>query len=151
MLQDLILNTDLNDVWRLQHEDQREYTWSRNNPFIARRLDYIFTSSALLPYVESSEIKSIPFSEHRLVKIEINFNQFKKGSSDWKFNDNLLTDTEYTDQTSALLDKITKEQDELGNLNPHNAWELIKLKSKNTRHLIQHRKTSKGKTLKRNC
>ena len=77
-LQDLILNTDLNDVWRLQHEDQREYTWSRNNPFIARRLDYIFTSSALLPYVESSEIKSTPFSDHRLVKIEIKFNHFKK-------------------------------------------------------------------------
>ena len=66
-------------MWRLQHEDQREYTWSRNNPFIARRLDYIFTSSALLPYVESSQIKSIPFSDHRLIKIEIKFNQFKKG------------------------------------------------------------------------
>ena len=73
-LQDFILNTDLNDLWRLQHEDQREYTWSRNNPFIARRLGYIFTSSALLPYVEISEIKSITFSDHRLVKIEIKFN-----------------------------------------------------------------------------
>ena len=144
-LQDLILNTDLNDVWRLQHEDQREYTWSRNNPFIARRLDYIFTSSALLPYVESSEIKSIPFSDHRLVKIEIKFNHFKKGSSYWKFNNNLLTDTDYTDQTSALLDKITKEQDELGNLNPHNAWELIKIKIKE--HTISY-STQKNKQRK---
>ena len=39
-----ITDSELNDVWRLFNPGKKEYTWSRNNPFIARRLDYIFAT-----------------------------------------------------------------------------------------------------------
>ena len=34
------------DWWRLFHSDEKQYIWNRNNPFIARRLDYIFGNSS---------------------------------------------------------------------------------------------------------
>ncbi len=32
-----------NDAWRKKHPAERRFTWKRNNPLIARRIDYIFT------------------------------------------------------------------------------------------------------------
>ena len=29
------------DIWRLMNGKKREFTWSKKNPFIARRLDYL--------------------------------------------------------------------------------------------------------------
>ena len=36
---------NLFDTWRLLNPDIKEYTRSKRNPFVARRLDYILTSS----------------------------------------------------------------------------------------------------------
>ena len=46
-LNKLTVDLDLHDCWRMEHGDEREYTWSRNQPFTARRLDYVFTSASL--------------------------------------------------------------------------------------------------------
>ena len=38
-----ILNKcDLHGTWRLCNPNNRDYTWSKRTPFVARRLDYIF-------------------------------------------------------------------------------------------------------------
>ena len=36
---------DLQDTWRKVNGDNTDFTWSKKNPFIARRLDYIFCDS----------------------------------------------------------------------------------------------------------
>ena len=41
-----ITDSELNDLWRLFNTDKKEYTWSRNNPFTAHRLDYIFATES---------------------------------------------------------------------------------------------------------
>jgi exonuclease III len=38
--QNMVANCGLNDVWRLFHLEEKEYTWCQRNPFTARRLDY---------------------------------------------------------------------------------------------------------------
>ena len=38
-LNTLTVELDLHDCWRIKHGNEREYTWSRNQPFTARRLD----------------------------------------------------------------------------------------------------------------
>lgn len=144
-LQELISTSDLHDIWRLHHNDDKEYTWSRNTPFIARRLDYVFTSSSLLPYSEHSEIMSLPFSDHRAVKLHIKLHTFQKGPSYWKFNKNLLLDSDYTASTRRLLAEIYRELEEQDTLNPHTAWELIKVKIRE--HTIAY-STNKNKRRK---
>ena len=47
MFNETIQSLGLRDTWRHFHEDEKDYTWGRFNPFIARRLDYAFMSDNL--------------------------------------------------------------------------------------------------------
>ena len=38
------------DIWRYLHGKKREFSWCKNKPFIARRLDFILVSEDLLPF-----------------------------------------------------------------------------------------------------
>ena len=109
------------DIWRYLHGNKKEFTWSRNRPFIARRLDFIFTSDNLLPFCKESEIKEIGFSDHKAVYLNIDFSTFERGASFYKFNVSLLHD-------QKLVDEIVKEIDRIKNLDmdPHLKWEYIK-------------------------
>ena len=42
---DLLSDCDLHDTWRLFHPEDKEYTWCKRNPFVARRLNYILTKN----------------------------------------------------------------------------------------------------------
>ena len=74
------------DVWRELHGRKKEFTWCRKNPFIARRLDYIFTSESLLPFCKDANIEHFGFSDHNGVSLVIDFSSFKRGRSSFKFN-----------------------------------------------------------------
>ena len=39
-LNQLVVNIDARDIWKLQNKEEREYTWNRSHPFTARRIDY---------------------------------------------------------------------------------------------------------------
>ncbi|KAK7486284.1 hypothetical protein BaRGS_00022454 [Batillaria attramentaria] len=45
----VVEDNNLCDVWRCMNGDTKEYTWSRNKPPTARRLDYCLVSEELLP------------------------------------------------------------------------------------------------------
>ena len=64
---DFVLKSELNDVWRLFNAEQKEYTWSRKNPFTARRLDYILSTDTILNNIHDCSIHSVAQSDHRLV------------------------------------------------------------------------------------
>ena len=59
-------NLGLVDSWRYPHPTDKAYSWSRCNPSVARRLDYIFVSNSLVPSLRQSLIEGIGFSDHRL-------------------------------------------------------------------------------------
>ena len=39
-VEDLCLDHDLIDIWRIRHPDKKRFTWRQRNPFIQRRLDH---------------------------------------------------------------------------------------------------------------
>ena len=82
----------LNDIWRLMKGKKREFTWSKKNPFIARRLDYILTSEDLIPFCKNCHILELGFSDHKAVALNIDFSSFQRGPSYYKFNVSLLHD-----------------------------------------------------------
>ena len=47
---DVLNECNLFDTWRLYNPDIKEYTWSKRNPFVVRRLDYILTSSTFFVF-----------------------------------------------------------------------------------------------------
>jgi exonuclease III len=124
-LNQMISHLDIHDTWRTQHPGEKQYTWSRNHPFTARCLDYIFTSSGLLPCTENSQIVSFHHSDHRAVLTTLAFHDYKKGPSYWKFNNSLLKDIDYVHYINEAIEQFTQENT---NLNPNDHWELCKVR-----------------------
>lgn len=83
-LKQLVVNLDLHVSWRVQHPEDKEYTWSRNHPFTSRRIYYAFVSTSLLSNLQHCEIISFAHSDHRAVQLGIAFRKFKREPSYWK-------------------------------------------------------------------
>ena len=124
---ELINSLDLIDSWRTMNKTEREYTWSMKHPFIARRLDYIFIAKSLADNLQHSQIISIPLTDHRAVETDLTFHDYVKGPSYWKFNNSLLKDPKFIEETNELILKI---ENETKDIERHSRWELFKIKIK---------------------
>ena len=118
---DTVQKHSLCDVWRAFHDNEKQYTWSRSNPFIARRLDYCLVSESLVQTCASCEIISVPFTDHRAVYLEFNNASFVRGPGYWRFNNSLLREKEFVDSMNMLLDSIPTTGDIC------QQWELAKI------------------------
>ena len=103
----------------------KEYTWSKINPFVARRLDYILTSSTVFDKTRECNIISVPVSDHRGCGITVLLSEIVKGPGYWKFNNSLLEDINYVNQMNEVIysfvtDVNIASQDQ-------QSWELLKL------------------------
>ena len=103
-----IYNFNLVDTWRLQNSDDIDFTYSKPTPFVARRLDYIFTSEALSYTVEQSFHVINSSSDHKIVVTSISSNKFKRGKSYWKFNTSLLSDEKYLKEMNEHIDSFSR-------------------------------------------
>ena len=78
------------DVWRVLHADEKAYTWSKAQPFIARRLDYCFVSDNVMQSCVSFDIVSLPNTDHRAVTLRLSTSSFVRGPGYWQFNNSYL-------------------------------------------------------------
>lgn len=117
----------LNDVWRIFNPETREYTWSKINinKFIARRLDYIFTTEEGMDTVIETNLMSVPTSDHRGVRITLKLSNGKKGPGYYKCNNLLLKDKQYVHKINSVIDTYLDENKQE---NPEQKWELLKIK-----------------------
>ena len=111
------------DSWRMLHPSEKDFTWSRAVPSCARRLDYIFVGESIACYIKDSIIKTIGFSDHRLVTTTLEFSSFKHGQGLYKFNTSLINDKNYC---KMIVDIINQTICEYQSLDPHLRWEMIK-------------------------
>ena len=118
----LINDLLLVDVWRSMHGNRKEFSWSKNTPYTARRIDYIFTSEYLIPFCKSSDISYLGFSDHKAISIYFDFSSFKRGPSTYKFNVTLL-------KNKTFINEVIKEIDRINSLDfdPHLRWDYIKV------------------------
>ena len=103
------LRMNLSDVWRSFNLNSKDFTWSRFNPFCARRLDYVFVNSALLPFIADVKHSYIASSDHKLVSIVLSKNDSERGKAYWKFNNALLEDKVYLEFMNKEIDKFLEE------------------------------------------
>ena len=106
MVNNLMTNHDIIDIYRKLHPDKKRYTWRRKNPVKQARLDYYLASAAILDIIKSCLIKASYRSDHSIIEIEIQTNNFTKGKGLWKFNNSLLESQEYLN----LVNKIIQEE-----------------------------------------
>ena len=92
ILKSFIQKFDLHDIWRLYNPNTKDYTWSKNNPFIARRLDFIFCNNSAISNINKVEHLTLPCSDHRAVLVKVQTSHFIRGPGIWRFNNSLLCD-----------------------------------------------------------
>ena len=121
----LVLNNSLNDTWRLFNPSEKEFSWCRKNPFIARRLDYIFTSDNIFNSTTSCNLVSFASSDHRIIEIKYRLTKIERGPSYWKFNNSLLHNLDYIEKINKLIDDYVTES--VGS-EPQFRWDICKIK-----------------------
>ena len=96
VLEEICLDMDLVDIWRIRNPDKRLFTWRQTKPLIQRRLDFWLISDICQDEVE--QVKIIPSikSDHSAITLLFNgIEEQRHGPSHWKFNSNLTKDEEY--------------------------------------------------------
>ena len=121
---------NITDVWRSFHPEEKEFTWSTNSPFIARRLDYCFISEDILASCVSCEHSIVPNSDHKAVVVELNDNDFVRGPGFWRFNNSYLRNASFVDKMNECLTSTITDSESLG-LTCIDTWELCKVEIRN--------------------
>ena len=122
---DMMDSTNIFDAWRLFHPEEKEFSWSTKNPFIARRLDYIFVSENIFDMITECSLVSMPFSDHRGCFIHIKESEITRGRGYWKFNNSLLSDPKYVNEINNLIEHYQGEHED-----PQIDYEILKIKIK---------------------
>ena len=116
---------ELSDVWRSHHPGVKSFTWKRRNPFVARRLDYVFTSHGLLPNVSECKIVVYPKSDHDGVEFVLNIDEApERGPGYYKINNSVLYDKDYVDGMNDLIDQTVFEYKQ--HVDPQILWDVCK-------------------------
>ena len=114
--------SELEDTCRIMNGNHREFTWSRNTPYTARRLDYIFCDTNMSQHLITSDIKDFACTDHRAVMTNIHADNYPRGPSRWHFNSWHLRDKIFIDHMNAFIEKCLKEHEE-ENLDSRISWE----------------------------
>ena len=140
----LIQNLGLKDTWRAIHANEKCYTFLQPTSRLpaARRLDYILAGEALGTALKDSLVKSLGYSDHRLVVSTFEPATFKRGQGLYKINTNLLEDDDYC---NLILKEIQNTTIEYATCNPHSIWEITKINIKEFSHLYSRMKARQTK------
>ena len=109
-LQLLIKTHSLLDTWRFMNPDQPGFTWANSSMKIQCRLDYFFISKQLNDHVKECKIIPNIYSDHSTVALSVSFNEreFPRGPRFWKFNNSLLSDTNYVELLTFIIPMFAK-------------------------------------------
>ena len=126
-IQDLCLDFDLVDIWRIRNPTTKRFTWRQKNPFIQRRLDYWLISDVCQEDIEKTDIIPSINSDHSAIFLHINnIEKQKHGPSFWKFNASLLDDENFVVLINRSVPIWLDEFQEV--IDKRVLWDLIKYK-----------------------
>ena len=121
---------ELCDIWRVQHPDDRQFTWHRQKPVCRSRLDMFIVNYGLASNATKSNIQPCSISDHFIVSLSIEMDEIKRGAGVWKLNSQLLDDANVMTKGKSKIkeieilyndNKATKCHEQL-----IEGWELLK-------------------------
>ena len=124
LINQVMRQDELLDIWRFRHPDKFAFTWKRLNPSqIFERLDFILVSEVLQSMVVSTDIIPSFKSDHSIPWFSISENESKRDPVFWKLNCSFLGEQEFKDG----ITKVVREVKAMHFDNPCSKWEMIKL------------------------
>ena len=127
LVEDMHLDFDLVDIWRIRNPTTSRFTWRQKTPVVQRRLDFWLISDSLQDEIISAEIKTSIKTDHSAITLSIcGLDETERGPNFWKFNSNLVNDSDYcellTTEYVNWLEEFKEVQDK------RVLWDLIKYK-----------------------
>ena len=144
MLNFIIEECDLVDIWRAQHPEVLQYTFRCMSPErIFTRLDFFLVSTCFANSIEKSWIAPGYLSDHSNIHVKFKTVNNVKGLGFWKFNCTLLQDREYIAMVKNVIDDTVKNNSEA---DPGWKWETIKLaiRSKSIQYASRKKKSKEN-------
>ena len=126
-----VICNDLNltDIWRTLNPELRRYTWRQGktkNTLKQSRLDYWLISTHMIHDLTEVDIEPGFRSDHSLIKITFkSHKQSERGPSYWRFNSNLLKNTDYVTYMNTRIDEIIEKHRNIENAGLK--WDVIKM------------------------
>ena len=102
---------DLIDIYRTFHPKTTEYTFfsSAHGPF--SRKDHILGHQSSLGKIKKTEIVSSIFSDHKAMRLDINYRKKSvKNTNTWRLNNTLLNDREITEGIKEEILKLPRNK-----------------------------------------
>lgn len=124
---ELITKANLIDYWRMKNPTRKQFTWfNSSNNGQCSRLDYWLISDNLINEVNRCDISASPLTDHCVIFLTISLDgRETKINSIWKFNNNLLENTEFCN----IVKHLVKEVGDL-DMSFLSKWEWFKFKVK---------------------
>ena len=98
---------------------------AKKDSTLAKRLPYFFLSNILQENIQKVDTLPGIQNNHSLVLVQLrNLYEEKHGPSSWKFNNSLLSDTEYVEAMNSELLTILNEQHDKES-DPRKLWNLL--------------------------
>ena len=128
VLVDMMDQFSLRDIWRVQNEEKREYSWHKSgNINMASRIDFALVSGGLDQNVK--EILYLPsiMSDHRPLYLLVEVNYVERGKGYWKFNNSYLQNIEFVEGMNKEIEATIASCE---NRHPVDTWEILKSRIK---------------------
>ena len=109
VVESMITDLNLCDIWRDLNPDCQRYTWRRTAPFQQARLDFFLVTNSIVSLAEDSDINCVYRTDHSLILLKLKFSEKTPHETFRKFNRSLLKDKQYLDEINELIDSIKVE------------------------------------------
>ena len=124
-VEEMCVEHDLIDIWRIRNPTDTRFTWRQKTPIIQRRLDYWLVSDCLKVAIDTVDIITAIKSDHSAITLGMtSLDESLRGPSFWKFNSNLVNDSDYCQLISANYNVWLEEFKEV--LDKRVLWDLVK-------------------------
>ena len=145
VLEDLMENYSLQDVWRVRNPDVKQYSWRKGGQRdVASRIDYSLVSAGLDQKVEMVSYISSVKTDHRAVYLVVEVSPNERGTGYWKLNTSLLVNSEYIDMINKEIQK-TIETTHLKKSKER--WEILKKRIKKVSLNFSKKMSSENKLI----
>ena len=100
---------ELLDPWRTCYPDDMKYTWHQPSPVKQSRIDYFLVSEDMFALMENTKTISGYRTDHSAIVFCFSASLAKRGKGYWKFNSQLLRDSEYINLVKTCIKNTISE------------------------------------------